>query len=54
MSKVVSVRLGDEDTQFLDTVRGELLPGEALKKIIRFLRNIDPTYTQNTILKAEL
>lgn len=54
LTKVISVRLPSEDEAFINTVRGDLLPGEAVKKIIRFLRNIDPSYTKNTILKAEL
>lgn len=54
MPKVISVRLPSEDEQFIEAVRGELLPGEAVKKIIRFLRKIDPSYTRNTILKADL
>ena len=54
MSKVISIRLPSKDEQFIELVRGELLPGEALKKIIKFLRNIDHSYTKNTILKSEM
>lgn len=51
--KVISIRLSKEDQDFIESVRGDLLPGEAVKKIIWFLRNIDHSYTRNTILKAE-
>ena len=54
MAKVISLRLPDDDTSFIESVRGDLLPGEAIKKIIRFLKNVDHNYTRKTILKAEL
>jgi hypothetical protein len=54
MTKVISLRLPAEDESFIEQVMGDLLPGEAIKKIIRFLKGIDHAYTAKTILKAEL
>lgn len=47
--KVVSLRLPKEDETFIDTVRGELLPGEAIKNIIKYLRQFDPSYTKKIL-----
>ena len=51
-SKVVSLRLTPEEYLFIEKVRGELQPGEAIRKIVRFLGRVDSEYTRTTILKA--
>lgn len=48
------MRLPTDDLSFIEKVRGDLLPGEAIKKIIRFLKAIDHEYTKRTIMGAEL
>ena len=53
-SKVISVRIPETENSFIESVRGDLEPGAAIKKIIQFLANIDHSYTKNTILKAEI
>ena len=48
-SKVVSVRLSGKQITFIDSVRGDLLPGEAVKNIIDYLANFDSVYTKNIL-----
>ena len=47
--KVVSLRLPNDDSSFIESVRGDLLPGEAIKNIIKYLRQFDPNYTRNML-----
>lgn len=48
-SKVISLRLPEEDEHFIEAVRGPLLPGEAVKNIIRYLRQFDMKYTRSIL-----
>lgn len=47
--KVVSIRLTRQQEDFINTVRGDLLPGEAVKNIIEYLTNFDHTYTKKIL-----
>lgn len=48
-SKVISLRLPSDEEKFIESVRGDLLPGEAIKKIIKYLRHFDSAYTRTMI-----
>ena len=47
--KVVSVRLNSHQMGFIESVRGDLLPGEAVKNIIDYLSNFESVYTKNIL-----
>ena len=47
MAKVIGFRPTPEQDYFLDLVRGDISKGDAIKKIIDWLRNFGPEYAIN-------
>ena len=47
--KVLSIRLTQNQTEFIETVRGDLLPGEAVKTFIEYLSRFDREYSKRIL-----
>lgn len=51
-SKVISLRLDSRQESFINNVRGNLLPGEAIKSIIDYASNFEG-WSKNIILDVK-
>ena len=47
--KVLSIRLTQNQTDFIESVRGDLLPGEAVKTFIEYLSKFDRAYSRKIL-----
>ena len=52
--KVLSLRLTQNQTDFIESVRGDLLPGEAVKTFIEYLSRFDREYSRKILRDMEI